>query len=141
MPATLRRARKPGAVRRLPAATLTDLERDLLQYIVDHADLLDVVTAGRGGGAQRVRFNDRPGVYSEGATSAQPTLWLLVPVTADVLDRLANVGADLEDSEDGGDAERSAVRPETMSRMELDDPVDLGRAVRLVAPAGRPMPV
>ena len=83
-----------------------DLATEFLEWVVDHADLLDVVTdenlgvyvTALGGGA-----------YFEPVRMVRPTRWILVPVPSDLLDALALVGADgEEDLEDGGGAEPDA---------------------------------
>jgi hypothetical protein len=91
--------------RRRASTALADTDRDLIQYIVDHADLLDVVTFGRGEGAKRVRYQVGPSVYADDVITPDSTHWLLVPMTTEMLTRLASFGADREDLEPDADRE------------------------------------
>jgi len=91
--------------RRRASTALADTDRDLIQYIVDHADLLDVVTLGRGEGAKRVRYQVGPSVYADDVITPDSTHWLLVPMTTEMLTRLASFGADREDLEPDADRE------------------------------------
>lgn len=120
---TNRRARRPKSDRRSTAKvppTYQTLCVQLMQYIADNGDFLDITTPGRAA--------DSP----DGGT---PTRWLLVPIPEPILHRLETLGAEIEDLEDGGDREGddgdlepdgtdelSVVRPDVMHRIGLDDP-------------------
>jgi hypothetical protein len=89
-------------LRRLdPRPADRDLATEFLKWVVDNADLLDVVTDVNCGVYVSCQDGDQ-------VRLVQPTRWLLVPVPSAMLDELALVGTDIADLEDGADAEPDA---------------------------------
>ncbi len=110
---TARRAKRPSTTKR---STLTDTDRELLRYLANHADLLDITTPGEVDG-KAVTFHDPSGTAKRGRFRGQPMRWLLVPIDERMLARLAAFEADREDleangdDEDGGEVEPNVVHP------------------------------
>ena len=100
------------------APALRDLlratERDLVRAIIRDGDFVDVARAALLGAA----------------TGRRDTAWLLVPLTAELVDALAVFEADLEDAEDDDPAEEGA----DLESDRADDEPSLGAPERHPSP-------